>query len=141
MGMRYEVKTNDEAEALEGLNPWQHRKCDDRRENGCQGVADHETLGGRVGLVGARRKQENRDHGEGDGQGPVRPFGHDPEKLNDADHDERAPRIDERWQPIGHADLEATAARNRPSRSTNKQREPVERIRNAVEHPSRVVGE
>ena len=69
--------------------------------------------GGRVGLVGSRRKQEHHDRGEGDGERAVRPCGHDPEELDGADRDERAPRIDERRQPIGHAEPDSRGREER----------------------------
>jgi hypothetical protein len=91
----YQVKTNGEAEGLEGLQPRQHRKCDDRCKNGGDGGANRRTHCGSVSLIGSWRKQDHPHCRPEDGRRAIRPLSHDPEELNDADRDERAPRIDE----------------------------------------------
>src|SRR5437879_2591991 len=63
--------------------------------------------------------------------GAARPGGHDPEQLNRADYDERAPRIDECWQPIGHAQLEPAMVRVRSARSIGEQCQSIEHMQNA----------
>ena len=48
-----------------------------------------------VGQIASRRKQQQHDRGEDDGNDAVRPGGDDPEQLDRADCEERACRIDE----------------------------------------------
>ena len=75
-----------------------------------------------VGLLGARREQDHDDRGEGNRVGAIRPCGDDPEQLGDADHDESAPGIDQRRQPVGDAQAATAAARSagRPGSATSR---------------------
>ena len=79
---------------------------------------------------------------KGDGPRAVRPFGNDPEELGGADHDECAPRIDQRGKPVGYAEAaEAAVARNRPARIGDEQRQPVERVRDGGQYFRRLIGQ
>ena len=137
----YQDKANRDAESGKGLRVRQHCECDNRCDSGGEDGAHRETHRCSVGLVGSRREQDDADRGKGDGPRAVRPFGNDPEELGGTDHDERAPRVDERREPIGHAKADDAAARNRSSGIGNKQRQPVERVRDAGQHFRRLIGE
>ena len=91
--------------------------------NDADGGAERERDSAAVGQIASRRKQQDHDRGKDDGRGAVRPCGHDPEKLDGTDRDERASRIDESRQPIGHAQPEAATAGSRSARSIDEQRQ------------------
>ena len=121
-------KAEREAETGEGFQPGQHRECDDRRENGCQAGADHEAHCCSVGLVGARREQDDPDRGKGDRRRAARPCGDDPEQLGRTDHDKGAPCVDQGRKPVGYAEAAAAAtATDRSGRIGDQQGQPVER--------------
>ena len=93
--------------------------------NGGGAYADHEAHRRGVGLVGARREQDDADRGKGDGQRAVRPCGHDPEELDGTDRDEGARRIDESGKPIGHTEpdgreAQRMAGQDRPARPAHR---------------------
>ena len=111
-------------------------------DNSSDHGAHCEAKGRCVSEVGAGRKEDDADRGKGDGPRTVRPFGKDPEELGGPDHNKGAARIDQRRKPIGYAEVaEAAAARNRPGRIGNEQRQPVERVRDGGQHFRRLIGE
>src|SRR5215469_8102476 len=81
-------------------------------EGGAAGLPGflREAYGDRRSLIGSRRKQDDNDCSKGNGEGTVGPCRQDPEEFGGADRDERPSRIDERRQPIGHAESRATTA-------------------------------
>lgn len=58
-----------------------------------------------------------------------------------ADHHERAPRIDQRGQPVSHVEPDATTANKQSSRVIYEQGQPVKCLRNARESLGRMVSE
>jgi hypothetical protein len=92
-------------------SPGSSANFDDRREDSCDDGARHITDDGGVSVIGSRREQDHSDRDKGDSGDTIRPCGHDPEELGDADRDERAPRIEQGRCPIGHVESDATTAR------------------------------
>ena len=138
---RNQIEPKRDREAREGRQPRQHRKRDDGRQDRREDRAHHEIPGHGIGLVGARREQQDPDRGEGDGQRAVWPCRHDPEQLGDADRHQGAPGIDPGRQPVGHAQPDAAMPLERAAPAGDQQGQPLQRLRRARHCPSALVGE
>src|SRR5262249_50539479 len=135
-----QVEPNHDAEADEGLYKRQSSKCNDRGADGAKADAHRETEGKCVSLIGSRREQEDHDGRKRDGESAIRPCGNDPEKLSRADHRERPPGVDESRPPIGHVEP-CAPARTGTIRLSGQQRDCIESMDQADQHPGGLIGE